>query len=612
MRQNPFYNDKYGIFADNKRIVLFEYIYKGCDLMPKPQKRQSYLQGALILMMGTLIVKVVSLLFKMPITNMLSEAAMSYFENAYTFFTLFSTLATAGFPVAISKIVAEYRIDGRYRDTKKLLRLACTLFMVTGLACTLIMCFGAPVLANIVHNPGSVLSIMALSPAVFFLCMMGAFRGYYQGLQNMTPTATSQIIEAIVKLICGVLFTYVALNRCRAEFAASGTVLGKAYATQNAADLAIYQVGAAAALAGVVVSTAAGFLYLLLRHKFVGDGIGTEQLLDAPDPYSSRKVLRYIMQLGIPICIGSLTINLTSIIDMTTVMSRLSSCMEKAPDVVRAMYGSAIPADLENSLVPAHLYGAYTSIAMTISNIVPSATTGFGISALPLVSDAWARRSRRDVNKSVQMVLRITSLFAVPCGIGIWMLADPICRLFFSRPMGIAIAAPILRVLGIASIFISLNAVLNSLLQAIGRVGVPVRLAVIGGMVKLILNFIFVGVARINLQAVGYSTLACYVVMAVLGSYVVSCVAKVRINLLQILLKPSLAALACGFTAALAYDGISSVWASRFAVIPAVALGGVVYAAGVLLLKAVEKEDILMLPKGEKLAKILEKCSLIG
>ena len=581
--------------------------------MPKrKQKRQSYLQGALILMMGTLIVKVVSLLFKIPITNMLSEAAMSYFENAYTFFTLFSTLATAGFPVAISKIVAEYNVQERFRDTKKLLRLSLSLFLVTGLFFSLMMFFGAPLLSNIVHNPGSALSIMALSPAVFFLCMMGAFRGYYQGLRNMTPTATSQIIEAVVKLICGVLFTWLALEQCRAEFDAHGTVLSKVYATQTAADLAIYQVGSAAALLGVVVSTAAGFLYLSLRHKISGDGISMDQILASPEPYESKDTLRYIMQLGIPICLGSLTLNLTSIIDMTTVMNRLSSVMAQAPDVVRSMYGNAIPADLENSLVPAHLYGAYTSIAMTISNIVPSATTGFGISALPLVSDAWARRSRKDVSKNINMVLRITSLFAVPCGIGIWMLADPICWLFFNKPMGIAIAAPILRVLGIASIFISLTTVMNSLLQAIGRVGVPVRLAVIGGIVKLLLNFLLVGIPGINLQAVGYSTLACYVIMALLSAYVISEVARVRINLPQLLLKPCLASLACGFTAALAYDAISVVWESRLAVLPAVALGALVYLVGVILLKAVRKEDILMLPKGEKIAKILEKYSLIG
>ncbi len=581
--------------------------------MPKrQQKRQSYLQGALILMMGTLIVKVVSLLFKIPITNMLSEAAMSYFENAYTFFTLFSTLATAGFPVAVSKIVAEYHVEGRYRDTKKLLSLSQRLFLVTGLAFSLLMFFGAPLLARFVHNPGASLSIMALSPAVFFLCMMSSYRGYYQGLQNMSPTASSQIIEAIVKLICGVIFTYVALEYCFAEFAAHGTVLGKAYTTQSAAELAIHQVGSAAALIGVVVSTVAGFLYLALRHKIAGDGISREQIVSSPEPHKGQDTLRYILQLGIPICLGSLTLNLTSIIDMTTVMGRLTTVMESTPDVLRSMYGSAIPAEMENSLVPAHLYGAYTSIAMTISNIVPSATTGFGISALPLVSDAWARRSRRDVSRNINMVLRITALFAVPCGIGIWMLADPICHLFFNRPMGIAIAVPILRVLGIASIFISLTTVMNSLLQAIGRVGVPVRLAVIGGIVKLLLNFLLVGIASINLRAVGYSTLACYVIMALLSAYVITEVAKVHINWLQLLLKPTLAALACGFTAAVAFDSISTIWESSLAVLPAIALGALVYLIGVILLKAVKKEDILMLPKGEKIAKILEKYSLIG
>lgn len=582
--------------------------------MPVKRKksRQSYLQGALILMMGTLIVKVVSLLFKIPITNMLSEAAMSYFENAYTFFTLFSTLATAGFPVAISKIVAEYSSGGRWRDTRKLLKLALCLFLGTGLFCALLMFFGAGLFAQLVKNPGAELSIMALSPAVFCLCMMGAFRGYYQGLRNMTPTAVSQIIEAIVKLICGVVFTYVALTACQSEFSAHGTVLGKAYASQTAADLAIHQIGSAAALLGVVVSTAAGLLFLALRHKLLGDGIEMEQILCAPEPQAAKPMLQYILRLSIPICLGSLALNLTSIIDMTTVMGRLTAVMEKAPDTVRVMYGAAIPADMTDELVPAHLYGAYTSIAVTISNIVPSATTGFGISALPLVSDAWARRSRRDVSKSIHMVLRITSLFAVPCGIGIWMLADPICQLFFNKPMGIAIAAPILRVLGIASIFISLTTTMNSLLQAIGRVSVPVRLVIIGGVVKLLLNFLLVGVPGINLQAVGYSTLICYVIITLLSMYVISEVAKVKLNLIQLLWKPTVAALACGFTAAVSYDLISSVWKSDLSVLPAVALGAVVYLIGILLLKAVRKEDVLMLPKGEKVVKILEKCSLIG
>lgn len=578
----------------------------------RTKSRQSYLQGALILMMGTLIVKVVSLLFKIPITNLLSEAAMSYFENAYTFFTLFSTLATAGFPVAISKIVAEYSSAGRWRDTRKLLKLAVSLFLVTGLFCTLLMFFGAGLFARLVNNPGAELSIMALSPAVFCLCMMGAFRGYYQGLRNMTPTAVSQIMEAIVKLICGVLFTYVALKVCQSEYAAHGTVLGKAYASQSAADLVIYQIGSAAALLGVVVSTAAGLLFLVLRHKLMGDGIEGEQLLAAPQPQAAKPMLQYILQLSIPICVGSLALNLTSIIDMTTVMGRLTSVMEKAPDTVRAMYGAAIPADMANELVPAHLYGAYTSIAVTISNIVPSATTGFGISALPLVSAAWAKRSRRDVSKSIQMVLRITSLFAVPCGIGIWMLAEPICKLFFNKPMGIAIAAPILSVLGIASIFISLTTTMNSLLQAIGRVSVPMRMVVIGGVVKLLLNFVLVGIPGINLQAVGYSTFICYLIISLLSMYVISEVAKVKLNMLQLLWKPTLAALACGLTAAVAYDQISSVWKSDLAVLPAVALGAVVYLLGILLLKALKKEDVLMLPKGEKVVKILEKCSLIG
>ncbi len=582
--------------------------------MPKQKKKsqQSFLQGALTLMFGTLIVKVVSLLFKIPITNMLSEAAMSYFENAYTFFTLFSTLASAGFPVAISKIVAENNVQGKYADTRKILRLSLMLFLGTGLFFSFLMFIGAGQFAMLIKNDGAALSIMALSPAVFFLCMMSAYRGYYQGLRNMVPTATSQVIEAVVKLLCGVLFTSVALTLCRSEFAVNGTVLGKAYASQSAADIAIYQVGSAAALIGVVVSTAAGFIYLSLRHKFVGDGIERSQIFASPKPEEGSKMLRYIMQLSIPICLGSLALNVSSMIDMTTVLDRLSHAVEQSPEIVRKMYGSAIPTDMVDNMVPAHLYGAYTSIAVTISNIVPAAATGFGVSALPIVSDAWARHSRRDISKGINTVLRITSLFCVPCGIGLWMLADPICKLFFSRPMGVAIAAPTLRILGLASIFTSLVLSLNSLLQAIGKVSVPVRMVIMGAVVKLVLNYTLVGIPGINLQAVPYGTLLSYILITLMSMYVIQETTHVRISVFSLLWKPVIAAVICGFTAAVTYDSISTLWESRFAVIPAIAVGAVVYAFGIVFLKAVKKEDILMLPKGEKVVKILEKCGLIG
>ncbi len=576
------------------------------------EKKQSFLHGAIILMAGTLVVKVVSVLFKVPITNMLSESAMSYFETAYTFFNLFSTLATAGFPIAISKIISENSVEGRYRDTKKILKVSLAFFSVTGLLGTLIMFFGAGAFAGMIKNPGATFSIMCLSPAVLFLCMMSAYRGYYQGLRNMYPTAHSQIIEAVVKMVCGVGFTYAMLNFAQRELEEKGTVLGKAYETAADAQYAIYQISAGAALLGVAVSTGVGLLYLASRHRLLGDGINRHHLARAPEARSAKETLRYMVQLAIPICLGSVAINLTSMIDMATVMDRLSRVMDQAPEVVLAQYKGSIPADMANNLVPSHLYGAYTSIAVTIANIIPAVSAGFGVSALPLVSNAWARRSKREVQKSIQTVLRITALFCIPAGIGLSMLAKPVCQLFFNKPMGIAIAAPLLQVLGIASIFISLTSALNSLLQAVGRVAVPVRLIIIGGMVKFIINFTFVGMPRINMKAVPYGTLACYMVIVALSLYVIKAVTRVEMNLRQIIVKPLIAAIACGAAAVLAYDFFYTLWPSKYTVLPAVGVGAVVYAVGVLLLRAVKKEDVLMLPKGEKVAKILEKCSFLG
>ena len=161
------------------------------------------MQGAMILMIGTVTVKVVSMLFKIPISNLLGGTGYSYFTNAYEIFNLISTIATAGFPVAISKLVSENSVLGRYRDSRKIFRLSRLFFLITGFLCMVVMILGSGVFAAMIPNPGAKLSIICLAPAVLTCCLMSAYRGYYQGMQNMYPTSISQIIEAVTKMIFG-------------------------------------------------------------------------------------------------------------------------------------------------------------------------------------------------------------------------------------------------------------------------------------------------------------------------------------------------------------------------------------------------------------------------
>lgn len=580
--------------------------------MKRTSEKQGFVQGAMILMIGTMTVKVVSMLFKIPISNLLGGTGYSYFTNAYEIFNLISTIATAGFPVAISKLVSENGVLGNYRDNHKIFRISRTFFLITGLLCMTVMILGAGSFAAMIPNPGAKLSIICLAPAVLTCCLMSAYRGYYQGMQNMYPTSISQIIEAVTKMIFGLGFSGGVMYLTQREYSLHATVLGRSYPSPEQAQAVIAQLASGAAVLGVSLSTAAGLVYLMLRWRKKGDGVSQQQLMHAPKPQDSSILLKRILVIAIPVCLGSLAVNLSGIIDLLTVTGRLSHVMDTAPQQLLACYGQNIPqAELVNGTVHNYLYGAYSGKAVVIANLVPALTTGMAVSALPVVAESFARGNRLRTQKSIQMVLRITALFCVPAGLGISALSQEVCSLFFGMNNEVMIGAPLLRVLGLASIFIALTGTTNSLLQAVGRVSLPVKLILIGSAIKLAMNYLLVGIPQLNIQAAPWSTLVCYVVITLLSLIALRSTVG-PLGAFGVFGKPLLAGLLCAAFARLTQNMLMQVTASRFVVLLSAAVGAAVYLVGLLLLRALKKEDIMMLPKGEKMAKILEKYSLLG
>lgn len=579
-----------------------------------PMQKQSFLEGAMVLMIGTIVVKFVSMLFKMPIGNLLGGAGYAYFNNAYVIFNLLSTIATAGLPIAISKMVSESNAEGRYRDSRKILRLSRKLFWITGMVCMVIMLIGSSFFAKSLGSEGSKIAIACLSPAVLTCCLMSSYRGYYQGMKNMIPTSMSQIVESVAKLIFGLLFTWYAMHMVTSELSQFGTVLGIKYETEAKAQLAIYQISAGAAVLGVVVSTAVGALYLWARHGIKGDGITKEMLANSPEPKLGKHIAISIMSLGIPICLGSLATSLSSIIDVATIQNRIMNVMQSNPQPLLDYYGARLAQSvIETNTVHIQLAGIYSNIAENLSNIVTAVTAGFAVSALPAVASAWASKNKQHITRNVETILRVTAFIAIPAGLGLSALAKPIAMFFYgSRPDDVAIAAPMLSVLGVASIFIALTGTINSLLQAVGRVTAPVKLILIGVIIKFTINFVGIAIPSINIRAVPWATLACYVVIVVLGLYIVEQSTGISYHYVSILLKPTIAGLFCAIASREVYQLLFNVWSSRFAVLPAIAIGGFVYLLVILLVKAINRDDILMLPKGEKLAEILEKYSFLG
>ncbi len=577
-------------------------------------KKQGFLYGTIVLAVGTMVVKLIGMFFKIPLTNLLGGVGMSYFNVAYDLYYPLYALFISGVPIAVSKLVSESLARNRSRDAQKLLGVSLGLFAGVGLLGSLVMYMGAGWFASLVNNPQAVLAIRCLSPALFCGCILAAFRGYSQGYQNMVPTAISQILEAGAKLVCGLGFAYGVAWIGMEQFRREGMVFGVPWGERSEALLAILPFSAAGAILGVTASTVCGAVYLAVRQwRRQGQEPSAALLELSPKAASTGKLAKRLVRVAAPVCAASVISNLTSFIDLISVMNRLETAISNGPEVLLTLYKGYIPEGVGLDRLASYLYGCYSGLAVPVYNLVPALTTAISVSLLPTVSAAWATNNRRLLERNISSALRVAAIVAVPAGLGIAAMAHPILQLlYFAKPMEGAVIYPALRMMGLAAVFVALTLPVNALLQAVGRADLPMKLLFCGGLVKLGLNYLLVALPWLNIRAAPIGTLACYALVLLGGLWALSSSTQLDLNLGKIFGKPLFCGVCCALTARGAYLLLCRSLSPAISTLLGIGIGGGVYILVILFTKTITKEDVLMLPKGEKFAKILEKYGFLG
>ena len=587
-------------------------------------KPNTFFGGAAILAMGILVVKVIGLFYKIPLVNIIGSEGSADFNNAYNIYSVLLTISTAGLPVAVSKMVSEANALGRQNQVHKVFRLSLAAFLTLGVVSFLIMYFGSEQLAGMMHDSLAAAGIRALAPAVICVGCLSAFRGYAQGHGNMTPTAVSQILEALCKLVIG---------------------LGLAYWLVRAGQPS--HVAAAGAITGVTVGTILALAYMIFN--FVSTRMREEKdTQDAPD--SARRILSTLMKIAIPISISSSMVGIVTVIDSALVQGQIQKVLISDPDswalyqqvvdfapleaardawqqavssgaaaeAVSQLYG-AVELAAEN--ISRSLYGNYSG-ALTIYNLPLSLMAAITASVIAAVSAALARRDRRGAARITGSALRITALLAFPMGVGLFVLGTPIIRLIFPE-LDASVAGPLLSTLGIASIFVCLMLVCNSVLQAHGFINLPVVIMALGGVVKIVTNYNLVAVPTIGISGAPVGNVLCFGLCMVLDLVVIARVIHGRPDYLPLLAKPAAAAGVMGLGAWAVYGLLSKLLSyeevtqagetiqtlgktgNGIAVMGAILIAVIIYAVLVVALRAISREDLSLMPKGDKIAKIL-------
>ncbi len=524
-------------------------------------KNQSFLKGSVILIASAIIAKTIGALFKIPLTNMLGGTGMSYFSCAYGLFLPVYAVTATGLTTAIAKLTAENCAFGNYRNAIKIRRISLALFSAIGIAGTLFVALSAiPFAGKIAACPKAWLSIMMIAPSVFFGCITAVYRGCWEGMRNMYPTALSQVTEAVVRLAAG-------LSLCSWVLKNENVVM-----QYLPPDTDITAAAAAAAVMGISLSTAAGTLFLWIR------GAGIEK--DSPLAMSGReesakKIIRSLFSVLIPVALGSIVTNLTSLIDLATIIRCLDKAALKCPDYFRQYFGLESISHIE---ISEFIYGSFTGLAVTVFNLVPSVTNMFGKGILPNLAQAWAKNNRQASERLSHSVLRATAFIAVPSGIGITLLSKEILTFLYpDRAAECIVSAKSMEFLGIGVIFLALSFPLFSMFQATGRADLPVKLMCAGVAVKLAGNMLLIPIPEINVSGAAISTLLCYFVIFILSVVFYRRHTKIKIKIFSVLIPPVISGAFCGITAKIVYGLMPQ--ECRAALPVAVFAGGIIYLA---------------------------------
>ena len=509
-------------------------------------KQNTFFGGAAVLAAGILVVKLIGLFYKIPLLNIIGEQGTADFGNAYNIYAVLLTISTAGLPVAVSKLVSEANALGRQNQVRRTFRLAMALFLTLGVLSFLVMFFCADQLAGLMHDSMAAPGIKALAPAVICVGCLSAFRGYAQGHGRMTPTAVSQIIEALCKLTVG---------------------LGLAYwLVKQGADASH---AAAGAITGVTVGTIVALAYMLMNFLITR---GQEGDLSDDRPDGAAKILKDLLMIAVPITISSSMVGIVTVIDSSLVQGQrallenpdtwaLYQGIVDFTDLEQAMkawqaalpQGSAVTmALLEQSMagqggqaeaamalhttlegISRTLYGNYNG-ALNIYNLPTSLMAAVTAAVIPAVSGALARRDRRGAGRITGSALRITALVACPMAVGLYVLGKPIMALIFPS-LNADLAGPLLSTLGLATLFVCMMLVCNSILQAHGFVNLPVAIMLLGGVVKIFTNYHVVVVPSMGIYGAPMGNILCFALCMVLDLVVIARVIPRRPSYFQVL-----------------------------------------------------------------------------
>ncbi len=562
--------------------------------MGRIDKKHSFMENVAIILCSQVLVKLLGMVYRMVITNIdgFGDAGNGYYNTGFQVYTVLLAISSVGIPNAISKMVSERTAVGDYKGAHKIFLTAFKLFAIIGIAASAMLFFGAKIIAyKVINVPGAEYVMRALSPSIFFVCMSSVVRGYFVGLNNMKATSTSQVLEQIFKSTLTILFVVMSVSTQRPEIMA---------AWANFAS-------------SVACMISFGYLLLFYRKRRKGIMENVHQTAVESLKTSSGRLMKNILMISIPISLGSIITAINRVIDTATITRG-----------IEAAFANGVPSFGDANLYLQNYISTHSStpslnqIAVGLSGMLSKSDTlinmplalniAFSTVLVPSISGALAVGDKKEASSKINYSFLISILLILPCAVGYIVLAEPIYKLIYpNAPLGY----DLLQLSSVALIFTALNQTISGSLQGLGRVFTPATGLLFGCIAKIILNLVLIPQPAINIYGAAISSIACQIIAFAICFAVLSRRLTIKISFVKFILKPLICVGVMGAAARIIYEALMMlVHSNIISVIVSILAAMCVYAVMLILTKVLTKEEIELLPAGNKLYSFLSSKKL--
>lgn len=522
-------------------------------------RKNTFLKGALILTIAGIIVKVIGSVNRIFLSRLLGGEGIGLYQMAYPIYQLALSVSSAGIPVAISILVAERAALSDAAGAKRVFKISLNVMIVTGLVFSLLLYFGAGWLVEqqLVRDARAYYALIALAPAIFFVTILSSYRGYFQGMQEMTPTAVSQIAEQFLRVVTMIILAVVLLPY-GLEYAAAGASFG----------------AAPGAVAGVLV-----LFYYYWRHSRKTVLQTTPQKIRQESTY---RIIKRIVKLALPVSLANMMLPLTANIDLLIVPARLE------------VAGFTVEAATE-------LFGYLTGMAVALINLPTILTASLAASLVPAISEAFTLRDQKTIRHRTTTAFRIANLLMIPSCAGLFLLATPISQMLYATPN----AGSCIAILSFGVVLLGIGQVTTGVLQGLGHTTIPLVNMVVAALAKVILSWTLTAMPQWGIQGAAWATNADFGVAALLNLYFVYRYVGAAIHIKDTF-KVLVSTLFMGIAVLITYDQVMRhLLSNTLATLTAIFFGGIVYSIMLLLTGGLVKSDIESIPKiGSRLTRI--------